>query len=116
VPARHEIARHERIAVCDLAEIPFVQVARPKAPAVHDAAMQIAALAGVQFDPVLETDSVPGTLNAVGSGLGFSLLPDYVRQIAPGTLVVAYHKDDRTPALEVFLGLLRAWIDEDAAC
>jgi LysR family transcriptional regulator, hca operon transcriptional activator len=131
VPARQEIARHERISVLDLAEIPFVQVARLNAPAVHDAARQIAAQAGVQFDPVLETDSVLGTLNAVGSGLGFSLLPDYVRQIAPDTVAVrplacdphprielmaAYHKDDRTPALEVFLGLLRAWIAENEAC
>ena len=56
------------------------------------------------------------------SGLGFSLEPDYVQQILPLTVVarpidldrlpeiellVAYRKDDKLPALAVFLALLR---------
>jgi LysR family transcriptional regulator, hca operon transcriptional activator len=107
-----------------LAEIPFVQVARSNAPAVHDAARQIAARAQVHFNPVLETDNVLGTLNAVGSGMGFSLLPDYVLQISPPSvavraldlnptprldLMVAYRQGDELPALAEFLTLLRAW-------
>lgn len=127
VPAQHEIARRERISVASLAELPLVQVARSSAPAVHDAAKRIAAAAGVSFKPVLETDNVLGTLNAVGSGLGFSLLPDYVRQICPPTvairpleiepppyidLAVAYREGDDLPALLVFLNLLRTWIAE----
>ncbi len=124
LPADHEATRLERIPVGLLAEIPFVQVARSNAPAVHEAARQIAARAQVQFEPILETDNVLGTLNAVGSGMGFSLLPDYVLQISPPSvavrpldlnppprinLMVAYRLGDELPALAEFLTLLRAW-------
>jgi LysR family transcriptional regulator, hca operon transcriptional activator len=125
VPAGSELAALERIPVARLAELPLVQVARDNAPAVHQLANQIAATAGVSFRQGLVTDNVLGTLNAVGTGLGFSLLPDYVRQIAPATvairplaldpppgldLVMAYRAGDNPPALAVFLSLLRAWI------
>jgi len=81
----------------------------------------------VIFGEVIETDSVLGTLNAVGAGLGFCFTPDYVRQICPATvairsldidpllqidLLVAFRTGDDTPALQVFLDLLRTWIAE----
>jgi DNA-binding transcriptional LysR family regulator len=61
-------------------------------------------------------------VNAVAAGLGFSLLPEYVQELLPRTVVarpldlnpapevelfVAYRKDDRLPALAFFLSLLR---------
>jgi|WetSurMetagenome_2_1015567.scaffolds.fasta_scaffold201949_2 LysR family transcriptional regulator, hca operon transcriptional activator len=124
VPSGSELAAMDRIPVDRLAELPLVQVARDNAPAVHQLANQIAASAGVSFRQGLVTDNVLGTLNAVGAGLGFSLLPDYVRPIAPPTvairplatdpppgldLVVAYRVGDNAPSLAVFLSLLRAW-------
>ena len=130
VPADHELARQERVAVTQLAKLPFVLVARSIAPAVHDAAKRIAESAGVTFELVLTTDNVLGTLNAVGSGLGFSLLPDFVRQISPRTvavrslaieppprldLVAAYRAGNDLPALAVLLDLLRAWIAQQKA-
>jgi len=125
VPASHEIARFERIPVDALAKIPLVQVAYANAPAIHDFARQIAERDRIHFEPVLETDNVLGTLNAVGSGMGFSLLPEYVKQISPPSvavrpldlnppprieLLVAWRKADELPALAEFLTLLRAWI------
>jgi len=125
VPADHEIARLERIPVARLAELRFVEVARPAAPMVHDLANQIAARAGVRFETALITDNVLGTLNAVGSGLGFSLLPDYVRQVSPPTvtvrplemdpsvridLLVAYREGDELPVLRAFLDVLHTWM------
>jgi LysR family hca operon transcriptional activator len=125
VPSQHELAGLDHIPVERLAELPFIQVGRKGAPAIHDMATQIASLANVTFRPLLETDSVLGTLNAVGSGLGFSLLPDYVRLIGPTTvaarplsldpapqidLVVAYRRDDQLAGLAAFLDLLRIWI------
>jgi LysR family transcriptional regulator, hca operon transcriptional activator len=124
VPAGSELAAMDRIPVTRLADLPLVQVARDNAPAVHELANQIAATAGVRFRQGLVTDNVLGTLNAVGAGLGFSLLPDYVKPIAPPTvavrplaadpppgldLVVAYRAGDNAPALTVLLRLLRDW-------
>jgi len=127
VPAVHRIASCERVSVAQLAELPLVQVSRSAAPAIHDLAERTAAEAGVIFGEVIETDSVLGTLNAVGAGLGFCFTPDYVRQICPATvairsldidpllqidLLVAFRTGDDTPALQVFLDLLRTWIAE----
>jgi LysR family hca operon transcriptional activator len=129
VPAGDPLAALNRIPIGRLAKLAFVQVARDNAPAVHAVANQVAATAGVSFSHGLVTDNVLATLNAVGSGLGFSLLPDYVRQIAPSTvairslamdpppgldLVVAYRAGDNPPALAVLLKLLHEWIGERA--
>ena len=46
-----------------------VRVAWTGAPSIHDATNQIAATAGVKFELAMDTDSVLGTLNAVGAGL-----------------------------------------------
>ena len=125
VPSRSELAALDCIPLDRLATLPFIEVARAGAPAIHDFVDRIASLAKVSFHTFMETDGVLGTLNAVGAGLGFSLLPDYVRLISPPTvaarpislesppridLVVAYLKDDPLPLLPVFLCLLRDWI------
>ncbi len=125
LPAKHEVARLDPLPPAALAGLPFVQVARYGAPAIYDAAMEIAAYAGVQFEPVLETDNILGTLNSVGSGMGFSLVPDYVREICPPSVVVrsldmtpqpriellaAFPKENQPAPLVEFLNLMRCWI------
>jgi LysR family transcriptional regulator, hca operon transcriptional activator len=125
LPAHHPLATLDRIPVAQLAQLPMIQVARRSAPAVHDVAYQVAADSGVSFVALLETDSVLSTLNTIGAGLGFSLLPDYVTAICPPgvvtrpldlasppslELVVAYRKNDTRPSLVTFLTLLRNWI------
>jgi LysR family hca operon transcriptional activator len=122
LPAVHALAQMERIPVPTLAALPLIQTARVVAPATHDAVHAIAARAGVEFQTLFETDNVLTTMNAVASGLGFSLMPEYAQEIIPKTvavrpldldpepeleLLVAYRKDDRLPALAFFLSLLR---------
>ena len=99
--------------------------------AAVDIAIQIAHKAGVQFRSIIETDNVVATLNSVGAGLGFSLLPDYVRTILPANVVsrplavdtppaldllLAYRTDSVSPALDIFLSIIRKqkWKWEDA--
>jgi LysR family transcriptional regulator, hca operon transcriptional activator len=127
LPAQHPLAKFERVPVPLLTEVPLVMVTREKAPVIHDRTNEIAKRAGVQFHPAIDTDNVLATLNTVGSGLGFSLLPDYVQSILPQTVVarplalepepeidllVAYRKDDRLPALPLFLSLLHEFLPE----
>ena len=94
-----------------------------------DTAKEIAAKAGVTFNSVLPGENVLMSLSEVASGLGFCLLPDNVRQIHPPnvvarpldcdpepefSLLVAYRKDDRLPAVGFFLSLLREQLSQEA--
>lgn len=127
LPASHPLAKSKRLSIQSLAPIPLIQVSIKNAPAVHEIANRLAVQAGVQFKPLLDTDGVMATLNAVGAGLGFSIVPDYARQIAPSTvavrtldlnpapkleLLVAHRKDNRLPALVSFLSLLHECMTE----
>ena len=122
IPAGNELARLKRIPVACLAALPLIRVARGSSEIVHELPGRIAAQTGVCFQPGPETDGVLSTLNTVGAGLGFSLLPSYVERIKPlGVevrpiemddppeieLYAAYRKDDSNPSLELFLSLLR---------
>lgn len=127
LPREHALAKLQQIPVSLLAEGQLVQVARAQAPAIHDITNQIAQRAGVHFNTVLETDNVLATLNAVGASLGFSLVPDYVKNILPPNvaarpldiepqpqvdLLVAYRKNDALPALICLLSLLREYMSK----
>jgi LysR family hca operon transcriptional activator len=122
LPASHSLARKKRIPVRALAALPFLEVARETAPALHDAAKQIATQAGVKFNSILPADNVLTSLNEIAAGLGFSLMPDYVCQILPANvaarpldcdpepefaLLAAYRKDETLPIVARFLALLR---------
>ena len=121
LPAGHPLARLKRIPVRKLAAVPLLHVSRSIAPALHDMINKVAADAGVSFHSILETESLTATLNAVASGLGFSLHGEYVRRLAPKDvvvrqldptpvpqleLIVAYRKDDKLPALASFFRLV----------
>lgn len=128
IPANHPLAKHKRVPVRSLAALPFLEVARHTAPALHDIAKGIAANAGVTFNSILPAENVLMSLSEVASGLGFCLLPDNVRQILPPgvvtrpldcdpepefPLLIAYRKDDRLPAVAFFLSLLREQLSQE---
>ncbi len=122
IPANHPLARQRRVAPKSLAGLPLIQLSRSVAPAVHDVMVRISQAAGVQFRTLLVTENILTTLNAVASGMGFTLLAAYVEDILPKNVVVrplemehvpqlellaAYRKDDQLPALAFFLEILR---------
>jgi LysR family hca operon transcriptional activator len=123
LPSDQALAREKRIALPKLAALPHIGVSRVVAPGLHDAVNQIAAAAGVHFQTLFEGESITAILNAVAAGLGFALHTAYTEQIIPKNVVarpldlapvpqlellVAYRKDDKLPALNSFLTLLRA--------
>jgi LysR family hca operon transcriptional activator len=125
LPAGHALTKLRRIPISMLADVPLIQVLQSGAPAVHDITNRIAEQAGVHLCTALETDNIVATLNAVGSGLGFSLLPDYARQFLPASVVarpldvdpppvldllVAYRKDDKHAVLAGLISILREYI------
>jgi LysR family hca operon transcriptional activator len=122
IPAKHPLAKLERIPVSRLAELPLIGIPRDAAAIMRGLTARIAAQSGVSFQPGPETDGITSTLAAVGAGLGFSFLPGYAERIKPLDvevrplemdnppeieLYVAYRKDDSHPGLQAFLALLR---------
>lgn len=122
VPAAHPLAKKRRIAVEDLAALPFLEVKRSVAPAMHDIAHEVGRQAGVRFNSILPADNVITSLNEISLGMGFSLLPDYVADFLPVNvaarpltlahqpelpLLAAYKKNSCRPVVGRFLALLR---------
>jgi DNA-binding transcriptional LysR family regulator len=116
-----------RVPVRELAKMQFLGVARSSAPAVHDIAEEIAAKAGVTFKATLMAENVLMSLSEVAAGMGFCLLPEYVRQILPPEVVarnldcnpepelpllIVYRKDDRLPAVAFFRSLLKEQLSQ----
>ena len=129
LPGTHPLTKLKRVPVRSLVNLPLLQVSRTTAPLLHDKTKEIAETAGVIFNSILPAENVLMSLSEVASGLGFCLLPDYVRQMLPPNvvvrpldcdpepeipLVVAHRKDDRLPALAFFLSLLRDQLREVA--
>ena len=122
LPSDNPLARMKRIPVKSLADLPFLEVVRDAAPALHDKAKEIAAKAGVRFNAILPADNVLMSLNEIAAGLGFSLLPDYVSQILPANVVArplacdpepdlpllaAYRMDEKLPFIAPLLALFK---------
>lgn len=122
LPAKNPVARLKRIPLHKLADMPLIELKKAGARRYFDLAISLAAEQGVVLRPGLKTNNVLETLMAVSAGLGFSLLPNYVEQLAPkavvtrplevGTppaidLLLAYRRDDKTPQLAAFLELAR---------
>jgi LysR family hca operon transcriptional activator len=122
LPAAHPLAKLKRIPLARLAAVPIIGPSRNANPKYVNCVNEIAKRGGVQFTGTIEHDNVLSGLHAVSLGLGFCLIPDYQKEILPGNVVVrsldldpqpsfdlliAYRKDDRTPALPFFLSIAR---------
>ena len=121
IPANHPLAMLERIPLSKLMDLPYIPTSSVRAPSIYESTNLVASQIGVSIRSRIGADSILTGLNAVGSGAGFMLLPDYASQIAPRTvkavpldmdpppyieLLVAYREDDKLPALALFLELL----------
>ena len=120
LPARHRLARRQRIRLAELADEPFVFYSRPSGPAVHDTIVGFCRAAG--FVPRIEQEAadVQTIVSLVAAGLGVSLLisptplsnPEAVvyRELSDDLprwqLSVAWSPDNRSPVLARFLDLL----------
>lgn len=122
LPENSDLARLERIPVPLLAEIPLIPISHDVAPAVHDVVGKVEARTGIKFKIGFCTENLMTSMNAVASGLGFSFFASYVEEIVPKGVVTrpidldppptldllfAYRKDDRLPALERLVALVR---------
>jgi DNA-binding transcriptional LysR family regulator len=122
LPQSCDLARLDRVPVHLLAEMPLIPISHEVAPAVHDVVGEIETRTGVKFKIGFCTENLMTSMNAVASGLGFSFFASYVDEIVPKGVVTrpidldppptldllfAYRKDDRLPALEKLVSLVR---------
>jgi DNA-binding transcriptional LysR family regulator len=123
----HPLARHDRVALADLAPEPFVLVPRRFEPLVFDRYLQACSAAG--FTPRVDYEVLDAQTQAlaVGAGLGVALTGDGLSLRFPGlryvpvdppvaltSIAALWHASNGEPLLQVFLELARE-LDADAA-
>jgi LysR family hca operon transcriptional activator len=122
LPAAHPLSRLRKVPLDSLTGMCWIRPSMQNDPGYVSGLLAITARAGVTFPSVTEHDNVLSAIHAVGLGLGFALVPDYQRDILPGSIAarplaldpppaldlsMAYRRDDRTPAMAFFLSIVR---------
>jgi DNA-binding transcriptional LysR family regulator len=119
LPAGHRLTARRQVSIADLADEPWVLFPREEGPVFFDRVAGLCREAG--FAPRIEQEAVymPTIVNLVGAGLGVSLVPAAMRDIAPSAvemrrvrdadasipLVLAWRDEGASPALRRFLAL-----------
>jgi DNA-binding transcriptional LysR family regulator len=122
LPATNPLSKLRKIPLERLADMTWIRPSIERDPDFVHCLTAIAARSGVTFNTVIEHDNVLSAIHAVGLGFGFALIPDFLRDILPSSIVarpltieppptvdlsMAYRRDDRTPALAFFLSIVR---------
>ena len=82
VPARHPLARHERLAIADLADQPLIVPERRSRPHSHDLTVKLFAEAGLQPRIAQLAEEKQTIINLVGAGLGAAIVPKWTARMA----------------------------------
>ncbi|MGH9436470.1 MAG: LysR substrate-binding domain-containing protein [Terriglobia bacterium] len=122
LPAKHRLTKMKRVSVRMLRELPCITISRNAGWPLRDIVSSLYKQADLHVRAAQEADGVYGHLNMVAAGLGFALLPEYVKSILPRgvvtkplewqpipsiSLVAAYRANDELPILGAFLKVLR---------
>lgn len=85
-----------RVALADLAELPLILTPRDFGTSLHDAAVAACRAAGFEPRPGQTAPQVASILSLVSAGLGFSLLPESMRQFSVEGVVFRPLSDPET--------------------
>jgi len=99
LPAAHPLAHRERLQMRALAEYPFVLFPRQQAPGYHDMLMQAVTRAGTPPRVIQQAAETQTIIGLVAAGVGVSLVPSSVQQLALDG--VAYRPVDDAPDTEL---------------
>ena len=116
LPSDHRLAAHKSIDPRSLAGEPFIGVS-DTAPALRVVIDEYVERSGLAIAPDHEVDNLAMAISLVASTRGFALLPVYVENFLPWSvvsrpikgkaptieLVVAHHKGNASPVLKLFL-------------
>lgn len=122
LPAGHRLAALPRISMQALEGVTQIRAPRHVAPWLHGVVSSFLQPDNGRHATTPEADHVLGHLNLVRAGVGFSLLPEYVRAILPDgvvtrpldwepapslPVVLVHRRGDRLPALDALKSVLR---------
>ena len=107
LPGNHPLAERATLSLEELRELPFLSN-----PATAICPPVLEALRSARTDSITHklewnTWNISVDLNVIGSGLGFTLLPDYVQQIAPPSVAVRPLNCDPVPTIDLVAGFLK---------
>jgi DNA-binding transcriptional LysR family regulator len=121
VPVGHPLARARRLTLRLLAEYPFVLFPREQAPGYHDLLMTSVTSAGTPPRVIQQAAETQTIIGLVAAGVGVSLVPASVQQLAlegvayrpvadaPDTeLAALIRRGERTGLIAAFLGAAAA--------
>jgi LysR family hca operon transcriptional activator len=119
LPSDHRLASEKSVAVAEIANAPFINVSST-APALRIVIDDYIRQTGLAITPAHEADNIAMAISLVASTRGFALLPRYVQNFLPWSvvsrpikgktpaidLVIGYHKANASPILKLFLSKL----------
>jgi DNA-binding transcriptional LysR family regulator len=121
LPSNHPLARTPRLTLRLLAEYPFVLFPREQAPAYHDRLITSLTSAGTPLHVIQQAPETQTIVGLVAAGIGVSLVPASVQQLAlhgvtyrpvddaPDTELAAMARPgERSPLVQAFLAEARA--------
>jgi len=121
IPASHPLSSRTSISIGDLAKDPFVAFPRSSEAVIRDAMINMCSAAG--FSPIIaqEASQIQTVLGIVASGLGVSLIPEFIRYIKwPGVrykpltgtvptleLAAVWRSDGHSPLIRSFVNVVK---------
>jgi LysR family hca operon transcriptional activator len=119
LPSDHRLAKLDGIDLARLEGTPFINVS-DTAPALRRVIDRYLAASGRPITAAHEADNLAMAVSMVASTRGFALIPGYIKNFLPWSvvsrplkgkaptidLVVGYHNDNASPILEKFVSRL----------
>ena len=120
LPKDHPLAQYERIPVKALDGIDFIIPAAEQSQTLHLTILEFAKAHNVEFNIVQKADNILFNINAIGLGLGCTILPGYVAPLSMNNTVIRplevelpyldlyvnYRKNNSSLAVTKFIELL----------
>jgi DNA-binding transcriptional LysR family regulator len=121
LPQRHRLAKHKLIDIKDLVQESFLMVPRSEGPGFYDQIIRFCAQSGFAPKVALETGSMQTIISLTAGGMGIALVAQSLQNLRrtgvvyrplkppiPTTeLAVIWRPEDSSPALRLFLGIIR---------
>jgi len=128
LPQAHPLVTRKRVSLRDLREESFVVPPRTAATLVYDRVRSACHTAGVTFKIVQEVKSYATMLNLVAGGIGLSFVTESAERTKPNGVVLRdvadlrvtaelfaiWRKDNKAPALQKFVEMIRSQFAEAA--
>jgi LysR family hca operon transcriptional activator len=107
LPADHPLARRQTIRVAEIGKEPFINFSASYSPTLKRIIDDYLRLGGVDVTPVHEAETLPMVISLVLSSRGITLLPAYMRNLLPAS-VVGRPLAGKPPVIPLALGYSRS--------